>query len=216
MSGAASSSQAPVAGSEQEVLLPALARLGTPVLIFGVVFFLLSLSLTFLVSPDRFPVRMGDKIVRLSELQAEEYALKVHQAELLDERTKILKDSDAPVLTQTMKIRSEFDAVGPLLLEVEKTRKSFVTGDIDPIRIPKVEWNGVTHQLTLGGDVTDPGGRSVSILSAYVDQLRKLPMLQSDSGRTAVSDPSAYVQNPDAAGGTVSPFTIVITLPRGG
>ncbi len=216
MSGSDTPTSASTTASEPEVLLPAIARLGVPVLIFGVLFFVLSLALTFLVSPDRFPVRMGDKIVRLSELQAEEYALKVKQAELLEERTKILQNSDAPVLTQTQKIRAEFDPIGPLLLEVEKTRKSFVAGGTDPIRIPTIEFDGATHRLTLGGDVTDPNGRSVSILSSFVDALRKLPMLQTDSGRTAVSDPSQYIQSSDPSGTTVAPFSIVITIPHAG
>lgn len=216
MSGSDTSSSASASASEPEVLLPAVARLGVPVLLFGTVFLLLSFALTFLVSPDRFPVRMGDKVVRLSDLQTEEYSLKTRQAELLDERAKNLKDADAPVLTQVTKLRSEFDAVGPLLLEVEKTRKSFAVGDNDPIRMPKVEYDAPTHRLTLGGDVTDPSGRSVSILSSFVDALRKLPMLQTDSGRTAVSDPSEYVQSSASGGGTVSPFSIVITLPHAG
>jgi len=199
--------------SAEGVLLPVLERLGLPVLIFGTVFLLLSLLLTFIVSPDRFPVRMGDKIVRLSDLQAEEYSLKVLQAELLQKRENMLKDSRTPILEQVQKLRAGFDSIGQVLLDIEDVRKSFSLGEIDPISLPIMTFDGEKHQLTLGGEVTDPHGRSVSILSSFVDGLRKLPILQTASGRTPVSDPPEYKALPRDDGGTVSPFTIVITLP---
>lgn len=212
MSGTPKNAQAQT--SSEEVLIPAIARLGLPVLIFGASFLLLSVALTYLVSPDRFPVRMGDKIVRLADVQAEEYALSVKQADLLDERAKILRDSDAPVLTQVMKLRSAVDPIGTVLLEIDRVRASFRNGNIDPVSLPLVQFDGSSHTLTLGGTVTDPGGRSVSILSSFVDELRKIPMLQSENGRTPVTDPPEYVQHDAPGGGTISPFTVVITIPH--
>jgi hypothetical protein len=163
------------------------------------------------VSPDRFPVRVGDRIVRLSELQEEEKLLRKKQGELLIEREKLLANSDAPVLTQLGKLRAETDSLGPILLEIDAVRRSFIVNDIDPIRIPEVTYDGAARTLTIGGQVIDPAGRSVSILSRFVDALRNIPRLQSTEKQT-VSDPAEYAQRDRAEGGSISDFSIRITL----
>lgn len=199
------------AAHDGPVFLPALARLGVPVLVFGTVFSVLSFALTALVSPDRFPVRVGDRVVRLADLQEEEAALRKKQGELLVAREKLLQNSDAPVLTQVGKLRAETDSLGALLLEIDAVRRRFITGDIDPISIPQVTYDGSTRTLTIGGQVTDPAGRSVSILSRFVDELRLIPSMQSD-GKQTVSDPAEYVQRDRPEGGSVSDFSIRLSL----
>lgn len=204
-----SAEKAPASTGQEKLVLCALARLGVPVLIFGVVFFLLSFALTYLVSPDRFPVRVGDRIVRLADLEKEEADLQQKKISLLATREKLLQDSDAPVLTQVAKLRTEGDEVGLLLLDINAVRKTFITGDVDPIRIPHVDYDGEAHVLTLGGDVIDPAGRSVSILSRFVDALREIPSLHSTEKQT-VSDPAEYAQRDLPEGGTISSFALQI------
>lgn len=206
------SAETPQASPQQEKLvLTALSRLGIPVLIFGVLFFALSMALTYLVSPDRFPVRVGDRVVRLSQLEAEERDLEQKKVKLLEAREELLRNSDATVLTQVEKLRAEGDDVGRILLKINAVRRTFITGDIDPIRIPLIEYDHDTHVLTIGGEVTDPASRSVSILSRFVDALREIPDLASTEKQT-VSDPEEYAQKDLPDGGSVSPFTIRITL----
>lgn len=189
----------------EAVLLPALSRLGVPVFIFGAVFLVLAFVLTILVSPDRFPVRVGDKIVRLSELQAEESELKRRQGDLLAVREKLLANSDAPVLRQAQLIRGGFNDPGAVLLELERVRKSFTVGDNDPVSLPRIEFDAEKNMFLLGGSVTDPNRRSIQILAAFVDALRRIPGLER------VSEPD-YAETDGPGGSSVTPFAITLTL----
>lgn len=193
---------------EEPVLLPAVSKLGVPVAIFGAVFLVLAFTLTVIVSPDRFPVRVGDKIVRVSELQAEETELKRKQGDLVSIREKLLATADAPILRQVQSLRAEFTDPGSVLLEVERVRKSFAVGGNDPISLPRVEFDAERSMILLGGTATDSGNRSIQILAAFVDGLRRI------AGIERVAEPEyAETQTPD--GGTTAPFAITLTLQHG-
>lgn len=179
-------------------------RMGVSVAIFGVVFVLVAIVVTLVVSPDRFPVRLGDSIVRLSELQAEESKLKKLQADLLEERQKLLQDSNVPVLHQVEKLRQDVLPVGSVLLALEDVRKSFKVGTSDPIALPKIEFQSENGKLILGGVVRERSGQSLQILASFVDGLRRIPLLES------VTEPE-YIQNKEDEW-FVSPFTITLTL----
>ena len=185
------------------VLIPAISRLGVPVGIFGVTFLLIALMLTLLFSPDRFPVRVGDKTVRLYELEDEERSLKMQQVHLLEARQKILADTDAPVLQQVAKLRSLMLPVGSAMLSIEEVRRSFRVGTSDPIALPGVSFDASSYALVLDGQVRDTGGRSMQILASFVDELRDIPVFDS------VSEPE-YSSDPLADGGTLSHFTITL------
>lgn len=189
------------------VLLPAIARLGVPVGIFGGTFFVIAVILTMLFSPDRFPVRVGDKTVRLHELEAEEKSLIVKKADLMEERKKILADSDAPVLHQVEKLRALTSPVGAALLSVEDVRRSFRIGDADPISLPDIAFSSETNAITLSGDVRDAGGRSMQILASFVDELRAIESFES------VSEPE-YKSEPLPDGGTSSHFSLTLRFPN--
>lgn len=206
MSGISEPTQAPSNASKGDtspVLLPAIAKLGLPMLIFGVVFIILAWVLTMLVSPDRFPVRVGESIVRLADLQSEERRLKSKQAELLDERKEILENTDAPVLRQVEQRRAGTISIGGILQAVNDTRATFKLGASDPIAIPGVYFDLSHRKLTISGTVTDPGNRSIQILASFVDGLRKIP------GVAAVSEPEYAAQE------SVAPFSITLTLNNG-
>ncbi len=189
------------------VILPALARLGVSVGIFGITFFIITLILTLLFSPDRFPVRVGEKTVRLHELEAEEKRLKILQADLLQERQKILADSDAPILRQVEKLRTLITPVGSVLLSIEDVRQSFRVGMGDPISLPYVKFDATANALVLSGEVRDASGRSMQILSSFVDELRALPACES------VSEPE-YLSELLPDGGTVSRFSLTLRFPH--
>lgn len=189
--------------TDTPVLLPAVARLGVPVGIFGGAFFVIAVILTMLFSPDRFPVRVGDKTVRLHELEAEEKTLIVTKADLMEERKKILADSDAPVLHQVEKLRALTSPVGSALLSIEDVRRSFRIGNADPISLPGIAFSGETNAITLSGDVRDAGGRSMQILASFVDELRAIEAFES------VSEPE-YKSDPLPDGGTSSHFSLTL------
>lgn len=185
------------------VLLPAIARLGVPVGIFGATFFVIAVILTMLFSPDRFPVRVGDKTVRLHELEAEEKNLVIKKADLMEERKKILADSDAPVLHQVEKLRALTSPVGSALLSIEDVRRSFRIGNADPISLPGIAFSSETNAIILSGDVRDAGGRSMQILASFVDELRAVESFES------VSEPE-YKSEPLPDGGTSSHFSLTL------
>lgn len=195
----------PAAQGEKGVLVPALAKLGMPVLIFGGTFLVIAVALSHLVSPDRFPVRVGDKVVRLVDLESEERALKAAQAELLADRQELLKDADTTVLHRVATLKSSMVSIGSVMMAVDDVRRSFRIGSNDPIAIPSVSFDGTAGTLTLGGTVHDMGGRSIQVLASFVDGLRKVSLIKS------VSEPE-YTSVTADDGSTTSPFTLTITL----
>jgi len=196
-------------GSDAAVSRPfsaAVRDLGLPVFLFGVVFLLLTLGVTAVLSPDRFPVRTAGSVVRLSELTGEHSRLTAEKQTLEEERDTLLQSQDdAPVLQLVRERRDAMIPVGSVLLGVEAARASFVVRDIDPITLPVVSYDGSTHVLTLGGTVRDPAGGSSHLLSMFVDQLRALPFV------TSVSEPE-YIQRENPDGIPETPFTLTLRL----
>jgi hypothetical protein len=188
------------------VLLPAIEKLGLPVFLFGVVFVLGTLLLRVLITPDRFPVRIGDRVVPVGELEQTEKTLMIRQAELQDTRAKLDQESRSPILHEVAKIRNDILPVGSVLLSVDQVRRSFGSDTTDPISLPGVEMSGGDGKIMISGEVRDLNGRSRDILTRFIDGLRA-------AGLT-VSEPE-YLQNTAPDGSSVSPFTISINLKNG-
>lgn len=178
-------------------------RMGLPLFIFGSIFFLISLALQSIVSPDRFPVRMGEKTVRLIELYEEEKRLRQQHAEITETRARILASSNAPVLLQVERLREGIFPIGVALLATEDMRRSFDIGDRYPVSISHVDYE--EGAIVIGGDVRDSDGRSIQILASFVDSLRTIPFFSS------VSEPE-YRADSLEGGGTIAPFSLTLTL----
>lgn len=174
-------------------------------LIFGAVFCLMSVALTYVVSPDRFPVKVGENTVRLKDLEDEERRLKAAYAELTEARARLLQSADAPVLRQVETLRSMVVPIGSVLLGIEDVRRGFRIADADPVALSTVRYDGERRSVAIGGDVRDTAGRSMQILASFVDGLRSLPSVAS------VSEPE-YRATPLTGGGTSSPFAVTLIL----
>lgn len=183
------------------VLTTSISRLGLPLSIFGVSLLLLTLVLRLLLSPDRFPVRIGERVVRLSELTAEEARLRTKHAELLKTREALFDEKSVPILVRTEKLRTTALPIGPVLLRIDDIRRSFNSPGREPLSLPRLTFDSTSGILTLGGEMRDPGGRSIPLLASFVDALRKIPLLSS------VSEPE-YTQKTTAEGLTYTPFTL--------
>lgn len=187
------------------VLLPAISHLGLPAAVFGGVFLVLTVVLIALTSPDRFPVRIGDKIVRLSTLEAEAQSLHERETAIQREREALKNESSAPVLHDVLRLREDMYPVGRALLAIDGVRRGFATAAADPISLPTVLISGSGGMITLGGEVRDENGRSMQLLASFVDGLRALPMAKT------VTEPE-YREIGTQDGVSVSPFRITITL----
>ncbi|MDD5055156.1 MAG: hypothetical protein PHZ00_02710, partial [Candidatus Peribacteraceae bacterium] len=183
---------------------PALSRLGLSFFVFGAVFLGLMIGVTALVSPDRFPVHLRDRTVRLADLTAEQEKLTQEHATLLAARATLEERVQAPVLRQVQSLRHGADPLGAALLAIDDVR----TGLDAAISLPQVSFVAAAGTLKLGGEVRDPQGRSVQLLASFVDGLRALPLVAS------VTEPE-YRVDPIPSGGTASPFILSITLHRG-
>ncbi len=188
------------------ILLPAIERLGLPVFLFGVIFLLATLALTIILTPDRFPVRLGDRVVRLTDLESEQRSLLSQKADL-EAAPSPIAESRAPVLHQLKALRSTIAPTGVAMLLVENARRSFTTVLADPIVFSSFSVGGSGSHIRLSGDVTDDGGRSMQILASFVDGLRAIPVVDT------VTEPE-YSQRKNDEGHTVSPFIITLTLKR--
>ncbi len=187
----------------------AIDRMAVPVFVFGVVFAGAMMGLTYLTSPDRFPVRIGDKVVKLQDLADEEMALKSSEEKLMAARKELDEQVPTPVLRQISELRQRNADVGHAMQAVDEIRKSFaLTGD-SPVVIHRTWYSRAEGRLAIAGEVRDPAGRSMHILASFVDNLRSADSFAS------VSEPE-YVQSETADGLVVSPFAISLSLHHGG
>ena len=191
----------------KRAFLPAFERLALPALIFGLLFFMATFGITMLLTPDRFPVRIGDRVVRLIDLETEQRALLVEKVEL-ETNHDVSLDSRAPVLRQLAMLKPRVTPVGAALLAIDDVRLRFRTPTVDPISLPRVFVASGTV-IRIGGEVRDMGGSTMRTLASFVDGLRTIPFVLS------VSEPE-YSERKDADGTTVSPFVITLTLPHVG
>lgn len=186
------------------ILLPAVSRLGIPVFLFSIVFLAATLGLRLLLTPDRFPVRIGDHVVRLSALEAEQKALLEQRADLMNQHG-VVTESRAPVLHQMRVLATRIPPIGRVMMGIDDVRAGFAAGGIDPISIVQITANGPGGTVTLHGEVKDAGDRSLQILASFVDGLRAMPFPVS------VSEPE-YVRRTNADGTISSPFVITVSL----
>ncbi len=191
--------------AEDPVFLSAVRRLGMPFLIFGATFLLLVIGITYLITPDRFPVYVGDKAVRLSDLEQEEATLQAKKAALQEKSRALDSNNKAPVLQRIADVQKNIVPVGRVLVHIEEVRAGFTTSSSDPISLPRVDIHGTDGSITLGGTVMDPGGRSMQILASFVDGIRAIPMVET------VTEPE-YISRPRKEGGTESPFVVTLKL----
>jgi hypothetical protein len=189
------------------ILLPAISKIGLPVAVFGVAFLILTFVLISLTSPDRFPVRIGTNVVRLSELEAQSDALDREEKSIAAERQKLTIESSATTLHEVRRIKATVFPVGPALLAIDSIRRGFSTSQADPISLPSVEVSASGGLITVGGEVHDKSGRSMQLLASFVDGLRGIRMFQH------VSEPE-YKELPSSDGSSSSPFLLTITLAR--
>lgn len=189
-----------------QVLLGVMERLGLPVFLFGFLFLILTTALTFVLTPDRFPVRIGDRVVRLIDLKDEQKKLLSEKANLTAKEIAV-PDSRAPVLRQLALLKPRVTSVGTVLLAIDDVRLRFKTDTVDPVSLPQITVNGSGTVITLGGVVKDSGASTMRTLASFVDGLRSIPSVLS------VSEPE-YTEKKDTDGVSLSPFSIVITLPH--
>lgn len=189
--------------TETRILIPAIERLGIPVLIFGLVFSVLVGLVMLIATPDRFPVRIGDTVVRIVDLEREQERVLQETRALKDRQEKLRSDDRAPTLHQLRLLSKDVLPVGAALSAVEDVRRSFIVGSIDPIALPSIQYKDGAVNIT--GIVRDPGGRSVQLLASFIDALRRIHEIKS------VSEPE-YTSREKPDGGSESPFAITITL----
>lgn len=190
----------------QSALLAAVQRMAVPVLVFGTVFFGAMLLLRYLASPDRFPVRVGDKVVRLQDLAAEESALRERERALLAERASLDEQMPTPVLHQVATFHKDDVAIVHALNAVEQARAGFALSGDNPVQVTRVWFARQERRLALAGKVADPAGRSMHVLASFVDALR------SSRAFANVSEPE-YTQQTQPDGIGISPFSLSLSLP---
>lgn len=186
----------------------AIDRMAVPVFVFGLVFAGAMMALMYLASPDRFPVSIGDKVIKLQDLADEEKTLKARENALLDARKELDEQVPTPVLREIQDLRAQNADVGHALKAVEEVRKSFALAGDSPVVLQRVWYNRAEGRLAIAGEVRDPAGRSMHILASFVDNLRSSKAFQK------VSEPE-YQQAQTADGLVTSPFSISLSLVHG-
>ncbi|MSR67247.1 hypothetical protein EXS65_00245 [Candidatus Peribacteria bacterium] len=188
-----------------KVLLAAIERLSLPALLFGIVFFVTMIAVTIVLTPDRFPVRIGDRVVRLIDLEAEQEKLLLEKADLQAKHIDVV-DAKTPALHLLGSLKPRNVSVGTVLLAIESVRTRFKTDSVDPISLPQISVSGSGTVIKIAGEVRDIGGSTMRTLASFVDQLRAIPLVSS------VSEPEYVERKETDDSTTVSPFSMTIIL----
>ncbi len=178
----------------------ALKDLSLPLALFGAALFCGMSLVALLIMPDRFPVHMGDSVVRVGDLTQEEQSLTTKQASLLEQRDKLLALAPTPVLRRVIALRDQ-STVSRLARAMNAINA--VQGESSVIDLTSVTFDG--SAITMTGTVSDPQGQSIQLLARMTDALRR------NSVFARVSEPE-YQSIAQADGSTQSPFTIILTL----
>lgn len=190
--------------SEKPVLLPAIEHLGLPVFLFGVSFLLITALVTNVLAPDRFPVKIGDHVVRLIDLESEQQALLSRRADL-QATSQSAVSNRSPILHRVQELQAGIPPVGVVLLALDDARQTFKTAALDPVSLTAIALTASGTQIVIAGSVRDAAGTTMKTLAAFVDRLRAIPEISS------VSEPE-YVQQNDVDGVPMSPFSITLSL----
>ncbi len=183
-------------------LLAAMHRLGLSFSLFGSAFMLLMIGLQFLVTPDRFPVRIGQKVVRLSQLLSERASIQTVQAQLLSKREVAEASVPIPITQKVRDLKKAALPIGRTVASVERVVEH-IRQSSTSIHIESLAYDG--KGLMLSGTIRDADARSIQVLASFVDALR----LRSEIA--AVSEPE-YQQTASPDGGSTSSFVLHLTI----
>lgn len=186
----------------------AIENLAVPLFVFGIVFLLSAITLTFLLSPGRFPVKVGSSIVRLRDIAAEKQSLLFAQESLLKQRSLIDAQLATPVLSRVKLLRPQIKRVGSALQSIEAIRLSFTVHDWSLVTIAELSYADASEQITLLGSVADQSDRTATILASFVDSLRQSGQFRS------VSEPE-YQRVATKDGMNTTPFHLILHLKSG-
>ncbi len=181
-----------------------MTRLGVPVFLFGITFLSIVIGVRLILSPGRFPVRLGAKIVRIADLEAEKSLLQSRKQELLSVQEDMRKRVAGRVLQQVQTLRESFVKLPDALSSIEALRKNFTTESVF-IEFSSFSVLDDGSTLRIQGSVRDAYEHSLQSLTAFTDAIRALPYIRS------FVEPE-YILEPLPGGGTRSPFTLVIQL----
>ncbi len=174
--------------------------LRVPFFLFAFTLFIGSVLLLIVLTPSRFPVQTGERMVRFGDVTAERDALRAEQAKLLDEQSRIASLTPTPTLNLIHGSRAfAAQQVATATAEFSDIAATFDTAlQIDFLRVH-------ASALSVSGMIRSDQGRSIALLASFVDRLRESPFF------TSVSEPE-YRQTRTQDGHLVAPFAINITL----
>lgn len=178
----------------------AVCHLGIPLLIFGAVLLVLMVAMSFLLSPDRFPVVIGLKSVKMGELTQEYRSLQEQTHALKEERARLLSLVPTPILHQLSLLRKDTVSIGATFQKIETIRSDFAQPLHDPIQIASINYDSALKTIVLRGTVRD--ALSIQVLASFVDELR------NSGSFIKVSEPEYRIESPET-----SPFTLTLSLP---
>lgn len=180
-------------------VVEAMKRLGVPLLIFGAVLLVLMGVMSVLLSPDRFPVLIGFKSVKMGDLTAEYTALRAEESALSAEREQLRTLVPTPVLRELSSLRTDDPPLAEAFTEIERIRSSFAQPLHDPIAIDSLRYDRSNGTVTIVGSVRD--ALSIQVLASFVDGLR------TSGAFSRVSEPEYRREADDT-----SPFTLLLTF----
>lgn len=178
--------------------------LAVPALVFSATLLVGAILLLVILTPGRFPVQSGTKLLHFSDLTSERDALRAEHEKLLAEENRVTSLTPTPMLNRIFSIRTEHGA-GALraIGAFEEVVQSFEVSKSNAVSIDFL--HATLTSLSVSGNVRDNQGRSTQLLASFIDRLR-------ESGSfTSVSEPE-YQQTRGQDGSFVSPFAINTTF----
>ncbi len=174
--------------------------LAMPFLLFSTVFLLGCIAMLLILTPGRFPVQAGDKLVQFSDITAERDGLKAEHTDLLSEANRVASITPTPVLNliHGQGVMTNIHSARAMSA-IETAVLNFSSVGTRSVIVEFVHMDA--KSISLSGKVYDNEGRSVQLLASFVDRIRDSKLF------TSVSEPE-YKQLRDSNGAPYSPFAI--------
>ncbi len=194
----------PLEEEEPHDLASILRRVSLPLFLFSTVLLAaLSLSTVFLL-PDMTSVDVSGQVRSVDQM-------KQYRSQLTTQIRDLEKQRETSALTvhdshydQLMVARQDAPTLAAVRTLLDEAARK-VAAVPDAVHVSALEEDAARKTVVVTGDVRFVDSRSMTVLSAFIEQLRKTP------GIASVTDPS-YAREDDPKTGPHSPFSITLTF----
>ena len=188
------------AAADQQQEYSFVVRWAVSILFFGCTALLLTFVVVVITRPGRYPVTLGDSLLRLKEIDSAVTELRAEEQRLIVASDELRRRTPTPTVKQLDTFSASRTDVGTFLRDL--VRSMHTSHGVDIVLTSLLLRDRATVELH--GEV-HAGGKSLRVTADFIDALRSSP------AALHVMEPE-YVLSTAKDGSLFSPLTLLLTL----